>query len=958
MIPSDLQLLIDNFKTHKSTYMSQSYNETQLRLDFLNKFIELLEWDVYNKKNDNESYREVIHEDRLNIAGFSKAPDYCIQLGGNRLYYIEAKKPSVNINTDPDSAFQIRNYGWHKKMPICLLTNFAEFAVYDTTFGPRKNENASIARIFYCKYDELGQKNPRYPEAETNWDYLFNLFSQSGIRKGSILRLKNGNKKGTQEVDALFLNEIESWRENLAKNITKLNNTIKERELNYVVQKTIDRIIFLRICEDRGIERPEMLKSIASGNSIYPGLLNYFMQADDRYNSGLFHFHTEKKIEEAPDTISENIRIDDIILKNIIRSLYAPAPYDFSLLSADILGSIYERFLGKVIRITKNHVAKVEEKPEVKKAGGVFYTPEHIVTYIVKNTIGQQLKTKSITAIKDYRIVDPSCGSGSFLINAYQLLLDWYKEQYTKEPAKYKKQCVQIDKTEKGIEYKLTIAERKRILTSHIFGVDIDSQAVEVTKLSLLLKALEGLNEQEIQRELFLERVLPDLSKNIKCGNSLISNDFYMQGTLGLTEDEQIKINAFNWDKGFKVIFDDGGFDAVIGNPPYVFTRNERIKGIEKEYYNSTFKHQNYQLNTFTLFIEKGYNIIKPKGRFGYIVPNNWLTISSLKPFRDFIVSSTSNLQIVNNLYKVFTDANVDTSLVIFTKDKPNKVSLYKSDSPNSYELQSTIKYFDLQNNPIIQITKQDISLDITKKIESNSIELHTLATVSTGIKAYQKGKGKPVQTEIIKRDRVFHSDKPKNKTYAKYLQGIDVKRNLLEWSGEYISYGDWLAEPRRSVNFNSSRILVRQIPSKMPHMINAVYVEDYYINDINSMVIFNAEKNEMLYILGVLNSKAVSFWFNKTFDKMQRGIFPQFKVNELKQFPMPKTIDSKQKQAIVKFVEQLLSLKIKENSESVPTVKKMLERQIDAIDTEIDKTVNTMFKLNNNDIAVIENYS
>ena len=282
MIPNDLQLLIDNFKTHKSTYMSQSYNETRLRLDFLNKFIELLEWDVYNKKNDDETYREVIHEDRLNIAGQTKAPDYCIQLGGNRLYYIEAKKPSVNINTDPDSAFQIRNYGWHKKMPICLLTNFAEFAIYDTSFGPKKNDNASIARIFYCKYDELGQKNPRYPEAETNWDYLYNLFSQSGIRKGSILRLKNGNKKGTQEIDALFLHEIESWRENLAKNITKLNNTIKERELNYVVQKTIDRIIFLRICEDRGIERPEMLKSIASGNSIYSGLLNYFMQADDR----------------------------------------------------------------------------------------------------------------------------------------------------------------------------------------------------------------------------------------------------------------------------------------------------------------------------------------------------------------------------------------------------------------------------------------------------------------------------------------------------------------------------------------------------------------------------------------------------------------------------------------------------------------------------------------------------
>jgi type I restriction-modification system DNA methylase subunit len=847
MIPADLRLLIDNFKTHKQTYMGQSYNETQLRLDFLNKFIELLEWDVYNKKNDDETYREVIHEDKLTIAGQTKAPDYCIQLGGNRLYYIEAKKPSVNINTDPVPAFQVRNYGWHKKMPICLLTNFAEYAVYDTSYGPKRNDNASIARIFYCKYDELEQKNPRYPEVKTNWDYLYNLFSQSGIRKGSISRLNNANRRGTQEVDALFLQEIESWRENLAKNITKLNIDIKERELNYIVQKTIDRIIFLRICEDRGIEHTEMLKSIASGDAVYTGLLNYFKEADDRYNSGLFHFHAEKDVEEAPDTISEKVCISDKILKDIIKSLYAPAPYDFSLLPADILGSIYERFLGKVIRITQGHIAKIEEKPEVKKAGGVFYTPEYIVSYIVNNTIGQQLKRKTLTSLKNYRIVDPACGSGSFLINAYQFLLDWYKKQYSKDPVKYKKQCVQINNTEKGIEYKLTITERKRILTTHIYGVDIDSQAIEVTKLSLLLKALEGLNEQEIQKELFIERALPDLSRNIKCGNSLIANDFYVQGTLGLTEDEQIKINAFNWEKGFKTIFDDGGFDVIISNPPYVFTRNEGIKNIEKEYYNNKFKHQNYQLNTFTLFIEQGHNIIKSKGRFGFIVPNNWLTISSLKPFRDFIVSETNNLQIVNNLYKVFADANVDTSLVVFTKDKPNKVTLYKSDAPNNYELQSTIDYSDLLKTPIIQITKQDITLDITKKIEENAIELHRLATVSTGIKAYQKGKGKPTQTETIKKNRIFHSNVPKNNTYAKYLQGIDVKRNLLDWSGEYISYGDWLAEPRRSVNFETNRILVRQIPSKMPYMINAVYVEGYYINDINSMMKMTCKKNSKI---------------------------------------------------------------------------------------------------------------
>jgi hypothetical protein len=211
-----------------------------------------------------------------------------------------------------------------------------------------------------------------------------------------------------------------------------------------------------------------------------------------------------------------------------------------------------------------------------------------------------------------------------------------------------------------------------------------------------------------------------------------------------------------------------------------------------------------------------------------------------------------------------------------------------------------------------------------------------------------------------MKMNRVFHSNTPKNKTYAKYLQGIDVKRNLLEWSGEYISYGNWLAEPRRSVNFSTDRILVRQIPSKMPYMINAVYVEDYYINDINSMVIFNAKKNDLLYVLGVINSKAVSFWFNKTFDKMQRGIFPQFKVNELKQFPIP-SLDLSQKadkakyDALVSLVGKMLDLKQKEAAEKSEHLKTVITRQIDVVDKAIDTAVYELFNLTADEILIVE---
>ncbi|MDR3200154.1 MAG: N-6 DNA methylase, partial [Spirochaetales bacterium] len=502
MLPADLQILVDTFHEQIESYRNSAYNETQLRREFLDKVIKILGWDVDNEAGRHESFKEVIHEDRLKIGGTTKAPDYCVQIGGRKLFYIEAKKPSVNINEDTGPAFQVRRYGWTSGMPVCLLTDFEEFAVYDTSVKPKVTDKPGIARIFYCRYDELDKPNPLYPDCENNWDYLFCLFSKNSVEKGSLEKIKNRDKKGTQPVDQEFLKEIEEWRKDLAADLAK-SNTLSERELNYAVQKTIDRIIFFRICEDRGIESENTLKKIADNADVYAALLRLFEEADDKYNSGIFHFRQEKENADAPDLLTPGLKIGDKTLKTIIKSLYDPAPYVFSVMPADILGSIYERFLGNVIRMTSEHRVKIEPKPEVKKAGGVYYTPQYIVDYIVGHTVGAHLQDKIPAAIKKFHVVDPACGSGSFLINAYQHLLDWYFTEYLKEPEKYKKQLVKTGVT----DWKLSIQERKRILIDHIFGVDIDTQAVEVTKLSLLLKALEGLNSQEIQKELFHERV-------------------------------------------------------------------------------------------------------------------------------------------------------------------------------------------------------------------------------------------------------------------------------------------------------------------------------------------------------------------------------------------------------------------------------------------------------------------
>jgi len=293
-------------------------------------------------------------------------------------------------------------------------------------------------------------------------------------------------------------------------------------ELNYAVQRIDNRpdnlLTDLRR-EDRGIEHYGQLQTKAESGDVYTHLLNHFKLAESKYDSGIFNFDT--------DRITPGLSIDDRVLKTIIQSLYYPkSPYEFSVLGVEILGNVYEQFLGKVVRLTVGHQAKVETKPEVKKAGGVYYTPQYIVDHIVKNTVGKLVEGKTPEEIAGMKILDPACGSGSFLIGAYTYLLrnhlDWY---VSNKPKKYKEAVFQVREN----EWYLTTAEKKRILLDNIFGVDIDPQAVEVTKLSLLLKVLEYESSESIgqQVKLGLEGVLPSLEGNIKCGNSLIGPDFF-----------------------------------------------------------------------------------------------------------------------------------------------------------------------------------------------------------------------------------------------------------------------------------------------------------------------------------------------------------------------------------------------------------------------------------------------
>jgi len=427
--------LVERFKRDRDVYQSGNYNETQLRREFIDPFFKALGWDVDNTQGYAPAYRDVIHEDAIKIGGCTKAPDYCFRIGGTRKFFVETKRPAVNLKEDATPAFQLRRYAWSAKLPLSILTDFEEFAVYDCRVKPVKSDKSSTARVIYMTYDQ-------YPE---RWDEITSIFTRDAILKGSFDKYAESKKtRGTAEVDTAFLKEIESWREMLARNLALRNPSLTTRDLNFAVQQTIDRIIFLRICEDRGIEEYGRLISHINGAEVYKRLFKLFRDADDKYNSGLFHFEREKGRPESPDELTPTLIIDDKPLRTMLQDLYYPdSPYEFSVLSADILGQVYEQFLGKVIRLTPGHRAIVEEKPEVKKAGGVYYTPTYIVDYIVKNTVGKLLEGKTPKQAAKLKILDPACGSGSFLLGAYQYLLDWHRNWYIdNDPKRHAKKGV------------------------------------------------------------------------------------------------------------------------------------------------------------------------------------------------------------------------------------------------------------------------------------------------------------------------------------------------------------------------------------------------------------------------------------------------------------------------------------------------------------------------------------
>lgn len=971
---------VHDFSQNKADYMAQGFNETSARSRFIDPFFQALGWNL-NQTDIKPHMWDVIRE--YSGHSITKRPDYAFRINGELKFFVEAKAPHVHL-TNKEPVFQAKRYAFstNGKAPIVILTDFEEFRVFNALKKPQ---------IELPLEGVMKQYDLTYEKYLNKWDLLYGHFSREAVADGALEELKGKLTKKTKTLDREFLEEITHWREMLARNLALRNSELTVDQLNVSVQRILDRLIFIRNLEDRQIEQEGKLLSIAmektanisdphgppmtrlhpSGGqagghkgfgSVYSRLVPVFRKLDREYNGLLFKQH-----------FSEKLNVDDKVMIHIIKHLSWPlSPYQFDVIEPEILGRIYEKFLGSKIRLTAGHRAKVEEKPEVRKAGGVYYTPQYIVDYIVKNTVGEKIKGKTPEEIKAIKIVDPACGSGSFLLGAFDYLMNYHLEWYGKlrrrsgrGKGKYKNDWYE---TADG-EIRLSVEKKADILKNNIFGVDIDREATEVAIMSLYLKLLdEGFDKG--QAMLFLKgHVLPDMSGNIKCGNSLIGSDYFDGQNISLFDDEEAKkVNAFDWEVEFSEIFSKGGFDAVIGNPPYGF--HEIHKKELKPYLKSKYLATSGSFEHYFIFYDLSLSILRNNGLHGFIVPVTWLTIPSALSLRKLILDNYKIKSIDWLPELVFENAKVNTLVSIISKSKINHTIIKIHDSLGfieepAIERKIDQKYFtdDAYTISLFRSKKDNM---IIKKILNGSSELNDLSKPCSGYNPYEVGKGEDpnggLQTKQTVKSKPYHSFKKISKNWKPEIIGRNISRYSLDLSDKrWIKYGPWLAAPRDPSNFFGERIIVQEIVGGKNKRIVSTYLdfELYYSRDVIPIKAIEIDYNSK-YFLGIINSKMLSWYHHKKNPKASKGLFPKILVSDLKKIPIHKIdFDNKKDKSrhdqMVAYVDTMLELNKKLPKLKTEHEKTVIQRQIDATDRKIDKLVYKLYDLTDEDIRLIE---
>ncbi|SEI13427.1 Type I restriction-modification system, DNA methylase subunit [Halobacillus karajensis] len=676
-----LQDLIRNFRKNEGHYISkrEKYNEHSTRVDYIDPLLKLLGWDLENQNGLKPYQREVIPE---NYIKSGDRPDYTMTLGGVKKFFIEAKKPSVDIKKDKKPALQARRYGYSAKHYITVLTNFRYIMIYDTTIVPKEEDDPRVALLAEFHYEEFDDR----------WEEISSIISRSTVFSGEFDNkyqiLFEGREK--KSVDEYFVEQINNWRLKLAAYLHKVDETkYSVNQINDIVQKFLNQMIFLRMCEDRNLPLYHKLKETIEDVDLMKEMLEEILiEADKKYNSGIFDDDNELIVDLSNEIILE-----------IIEGLYYPqSPFIFNVIETNILGEIYELFLSEKI-VIKNKELKLEkvERSNEQKAEkrDIVSTPQEIVKFMVGKNLSNLLYNKSLEQVLEMNFADIACGSGIFLVEIYNYLIEHVKEIY-----------IQNDWTSELIEgeneyYLLPFELKEKILLSCIYGIDIDSNAVEVSRFNLLLKLLEDENEPSLKGK---DHLLPDLEGNITHGNSLI--DFNNIEVENLSREEYHAISPFNWEW-----METETFDLIIGNPPYVQTKDMRAFSPKKEFnvYNKLYKSSYKQFDKYYIFVERSLSLLKENGIVSYIIPNKFSKTNSGTKLRELLKEYDIKEFIDFGSTQIFKDKNVITysSILTVCKNKPSQGSSFYFEEvkdiqnwwKGQHEDQSTLKRMKLDQN-------------------------------------------------------------------------------------------------------------------------------------------------------------------------------------------------------------------------------------------------------------------
>jgi len=902
-----IKKLIEKYEEAKTSGRLKLYSEEETKKGFIEPLFEILGWDISNKK-------EVSLEESIS----SQRVDYGFYLNDRIKFYLEAKKFSVDLYSE-DCANQAVRYSFNKGAVWAVLTNFETLIIFNAQDIERKLTDKKLLTIHYNEYAD-------------KFDKLW-LLSKEAFEKDSLDKYGEevGKKIEKVPISSLLYKDLQQCREILIKDLSQWNKNISSDDLDEGVQKILDRLLFIRVAEDRGVE-PATLIPMAreyysrkdQKETLYQTMIEKFRELDAFYNSNLFSKHPFEDWEEFSGATAKVI--------NILYGKDGYYEYDFKAMPSDVLGAVYENYLSH--RLSKSKKGTTVSKDAGKrKEQGIYYTPSYIVDYIVKNALGPVLdKCRSIRDIKKIKVLDPACGSGSFLVKAVDIIADKYK----------------------GFGYKDEELLKRQIIDENIYGVDLDTQAVEITRLNLLINALS-------------ERTKFSPLKNIKNGNSL----------------------TFDWQDEFPEVFKQGGFDVVIGNPPYI------KEFVSKDAFDELHSNPYYQgkMDIWTMFACMSIDLLKENGLLGFIAPNNWVTNAGASIFRSKILKDGELKSFIDFVdYKVFEKAGIQTMIFVFEKKHPNKkylVNYLKITDKNIAEDKLIADIFGKKTRINIEPEKL-----LGKNITFESSDVGLILDKIQARKNFELTKKEVGQGIVSAPDKYFlednideYTDKEKNylkKYYTssyKYHAGAsngwlfymsannfdpkkidefsNIKKHFEPFKKQLtearVKYGTpdkpyfFLHREREERFFIKGPKIVCGVRTKYPGFF---YTENEYYGS-RALNFIKTDRVNLKYLTGILNSKISYFWLKNK--GKQLGDLLQIDKGPLLEIPLCVRDKNQQKQIIV-LVDKMLKLnkelqKVTENSEKWNSMKSEIEKT----DKKIDQEVYKMYGLTEEEIKKIE---